>query len=269
MPDPLDTLAAAEAGTVSEDEAGGGLEPEPQQENGPLATRFNGDPAALERSYQELETFLGQQSNSMGKEIAELKSQLSQYAQAVAQPQYEEEYTDQGGIPDIGYDRLQEWYDTNPVEATAYLVSKAIEGQMGQYEQRFYERVKPLEEHAGEQAALTIADGLRRTLGNDVYKRVEPDLRKALDRDPALLQGDPKIVYERLKDKAVRLEWERSQNGNAIDGAPGSVQVQGGSRGRPPATTKADDLTPEEALKQELTQTKVELDMFGNPKRAS
>lgn len=270
--DPLEALAAAEAGTdESPTEPEAEAPQEPEQPAGVLETRFGGDVNQLERSYTELEQHLGRQGNELGKKVQALEAQLQQYTTAPQEP--EAEYAPDEQWPDMTYDQFQEWMETDTPGATTYLVNKAVEIEgariRAEYQKELETRLKPVESQVQSEAANTVAAGLKRTFGNDTVERYTPLIQEKVAKRPDLLRGDPRDVYENMKQIIATAEWERGHapQPNGTRPNPEPVHIEGGSQGRPPDAVGEQDLTPEEALFAEMTQTRIERDAFGNPKR--
>lgn len=269
--DPLEALAAAEAGTEESPQEPEAEAPQaPEQPAGVLETRFGGDVNQLERSYQELEQHLGRQGNELGKKVQALEQELQRRNEPV--PEAEPEY-DEGQWPDMGYDQFRDWMDTDQTEATAYLVNKAVEIAeariRSEYKQELETRFNPLESKIQNEAADTVASGLKRKFGEATVTRYMPLLQAELEKHPEMLRGETKDVYTNMKRIITDAEWERGQAApqSSNGQAPAPVHIEGGSQGRPVDAVGEQELTPGEALYQELTSTRIERDLFGNPKR--
>jgi hypothetical protein len=266
-------LAAAEAGTEESPPDEPQAEAEtPEQPAGVLQTRFGGDVHQLERSYQELEQHLGRQGNELGKKVQALEAELNRRNEPEPEPEYAYD-EDSSQWPDMSYDQFQEWMETDTAGASTYLVNKAVELSSAQIraelQKEMDERIKPIASHVETEAANSVASGLKKTFGADVVQRNQELLAAEVERQPGLLRGDAKEIYQNMKRIIATAEWERGnapQNGNGQP-APEPVHIEGGSQGRPVDAAGEQDLTPGEQLFHELTSTRIERDAFGNPKR--
>ena len=56
-------------------------------------------------------------------------------------------------MPNMEIDQLQQWFDENPADATAYLVSQGQMMLLEQLEAKIDERLKPIETNVGRTTA--------------------------------------------------------------------------------------------------------------------
>jgi len=239
-----------------------------------VQSRFGGDVQAALDAYGQLDREYGQQGQRMGQRISELESTLSQLQEQTTVGDPEPTQQGDGGwqLPDVTVDQLQEWFDNDPAQATAYLVAQGQQMILDQINQTIDQRLKPVESQVGRTTATSLMDGLKKAVGEDAVARNASTLLAMQKDDPAYFQGDPAVVFKRMKMAVLAADAENGVQRGASNGAatpaPADVAVMGGSQGRNPS---ADDqpLSPGDEFKQALLDLQgEERDAFGNPRRA-
>lgn len=260
-----DPLQAALGGDQPEPSGGGDGGNAPSAADHPILTRFGGDVQKALDAYQQLDAEYGRQGDRLGKQVQSLEQQLAQIQAAQEQQQ---PYEPDNQNVDMPLDQLQEWFDQNPAQATAYLIAQGQQMMADQLETRLNERLAPLEVNVGRTTASTLVEGLNKSLGPDVVARNSEVLVELQKTDPDFFKGDPAVVFSRMRTAVLAAEHERAPRG-ASNGAtaPGGVEVEGGSSGRNLQTGSGEDDPAAEflAAMQERAGTR---DIFGNQKAA-
>lgn len=267
----VDPLQAALGGTEPEPSgAGEAGNPEPGAGiDHPILSRFGGDVRKALDAYQQLDSSFGQEGHRLGQTVAELQEQL---AALQAQQQPGDPEVDQYGqpqMPNMEIDDLRRWFDENPADATAYLVTQGQMMLLDQIKAEMDKRLQPLEVNVGRTTASSLVDSLKSALGDEVVSRnvdVLIDLQKT---DPTFFQADPQLVFKRMKTAVLAADAEKGHQRGASNGAaaPSDVAVMGGSQGRNPQANDGDE-DPAEAFRKELLAAgTMDRDAFGNPKR--
>lgn len=276
MADKLEELAAMEAGTGSEEEAvEGEVSPEtPAEPSVPqvVLDRFGdveNDPEArakLAAAYDELNNFAGRQGQEYGQtrqQLEQLEARLAEFQQS--QQQQPEPAGEPGGLTPEAW---TEWYETQPLEAIAYVLHANNESLMAQIDQRITGVVSPIQTRQQKEQSTALAAKIHNDLGADVFNRNYPAIEAALKRDPQLREGDPEVVYDRIMGIVGRAEWERDRAATQSNGKPAPTRVEGGgSGGRPVGSSQTEELSPAEQIKRDMLQNVVQKDRFGNPIR--
>lgn len=236
----------------------------------PALSRFGSGPEAVRKAldaYQELQTSYGQDGHRLGQTVAQLQDQLAELQAAQQQPDAPDDYG-QPQMPNMEIDQLRQWFDENPADATAYLVTQGQMMLLEQIESRMDERLKPIETNVGRTTASSLVDGLKSMLGDDVVGRNVDTLVALQKSDPAFFQADPQLVLQRMKTAVLAADYEKGNQRGASNGAATQdVAVMGGSQGRNPQANDG-DLDPAEEFKRELLATGGgEIDAFGNRRR--
>lgn len=269
--DPLEGVAdQIFSGTTPETEEG--AEPQEQVEEGqqpepshPILERFGGDVNKLAEAYANADAFIGRQGSEMGQRIQALEEALT-----AAQQPPEQEYAQdpQQDWPDLSQEQFAQWMEDDPMAASAYMSAKTVEAYRSEIERTIDQRLGPVERNIGQNTAVTVADALRKSLGNDVIDRNMDMLQREMKADKTLLQGEQTQVYKRLRRIVTDAEWERGQvrATQATRGQPGP-HVEGGSNGRPP-TQSEPEITLEEQVRQALLEDQPKKDpIFGATRR--
>jgi hypothetical protein len=257
----------------------GGQEPDPNADDGsgnpegagidhPVLTRFGGDVQKALDAYQELDRSFGQEGHRLGQTVAQLQDQIAAL-QSQSQPGEPDPQYGQPQMPDMSIDDMRRWFDENPADATAYLVTQGQMMLLDQIKADMDERLKPLEVNVGRTTATSLVDGLKSDLGNEVVSRNVDALVALQKDDPDLYKGDPQIVFKRMRMAVLAADAEKGNQRGASNGAAASkdVAVMGGSQGRNPQANDG-ELDPAEEFKNELISTgTADRDIFGNPKR--
>lgn len=234
----------------------------------PILSRFGGDVRKALDSYQELDRTFGQEGHRLGQTVAELQEQLAAL-QAQQQPEAEVDQYGQPQMPDMSIDDMRRWFDENPADATAYLVTQGQMMLLEQIKTEMDKRLEPLEVNVGRTTATSLVDNLKSALGDDVVARNVDTLVELQKGDPDFYKGDPQLVFKRMRMAVLAADAEKGNQRGASNGAaaPQDVAVMGGSQGRNPQANDG-DLDPAEEFKRELlTSGTAERDAFGNPKR--
>jgi hypothetical protein len=254
----------------------GGEEPEPSDQQQPdpggnpegaapiehpVLGRFGGDVRKALDAYAQLDSEYGRQGDRLGKQVSDLQAQLDAL-QSQQTPEYEG--------PDMGIDQLREWYETDPLQASAYLMDQNNQMLLGQIQQALDQRLTPVEQSVGRTTARDHVENLKTALGQDVVARNAQVLVDLRQDDPDLFQGDPQKVFNRMKTAVLAAEAQNgaSQRRASQDGgAATDVAVEGGSRGRNPQQLANEQLSPEEEFISEMDAGTVQRDVFGNEVR--
>lgn len=261
----------------------GGKQPEPSGEGDggnstgaaaidhPVLTRFGGDVQKALDAYQQLDREYGQQGDRLGKQVAALEAQLSEL-QMNLEPEPQNGGGPQNGLPDMPLDQLQEWFDENPAQATAFLIAQGQEMLLAQIDERLNERLTPIETNVGRTTASTVMDGLKKALGDDVVARNAQSLVDLQKSDPGFFKGDPQQVFQRMKTAVLAAEHEAGR-GASTNGAAASkkdVAVEGGSSGRNPqnGTTEGSGDPEIDEFLAALDEPGVKLTPWGTPARS-
>lgn len=257
----------------------GGQQPDPTAADGsgnptgagidhPVLNRFNGDVQKALDAYQELDRSFGQEGHRLGQTVAQLQDQLAELQAQQQEPVGEQSDYGQPQMPNMEIDQLRQWFDENPADATAYLVTQGQMMLLDQIKAEMDKRLQPLEVNVGRTTASSLVDGLKSALGDDVVARNTDALVALQKADPAFFQGDPQLVFKRMKTAVLAADYEKGNQRGASNGAATpDVAVMGGSQGRNPQANDG-DLDPAEEFRKELLATGAgERDVFGNPKR--
>ena len=112
-------------------------------------------------------------------------------------------------MPNMEIDQLRQWFDENPADATAYLVTQGQMMLLEQLEAKMDERLKPIETNVGRTTASSLVDGLKSMLGDDVVGRNVDTLVALQKTDPSFFQADPQLVLQRMKALCLPLTPRR------------------------------------------------------------
>ncbi len=231
----------------------------------PVLNRFGGDVQKALDAYQELDRAFGQEGHRLGQTVADLQDQLAELQSQ--QPQPEQSYGEQPQTANMSLEQLQEWFETNPAHAAAYLISEGQAMTMAQVEEMLDRRLQPIETNVGRTTASNLVEGLNKAIGADVVSRNQETLVALQKGDPAFFQGDPQLVFQRMKMAVLAADAEKGNQRGASNGAATQdVAVMGGSQGRNPGAADG-DLNPAEEFKREMLASATEFDIFGNAKR--
>lgn len=262
----VDPLEAALGGEQPEPNAAGDTGNSDAGIDHPVLSRFGGDVQKALDAYQELDRSFGQEGHRLGQTVAELQDQLAQLQAQQPQPD-DESYGEPPQTANMSLEQLQEWFETNPAHAAAYLISEGQAMTMAQVEQLLDRRLQPLEVNVGRTTATTLVDGLKSDLGADVVGRNVDVLVKLQKEDPDTFKGDPQLVYKRMRTAVLAADAEKGNQRGASNGAATQdVAVMGGSQGRNPGANDG-ELDPAEEFLKEMTSTVTERDIFGNAKK--
>lgn len=240
----------------------------------PVLNRFGGDITKALDAYQNLDREYGQQGQRLGQEIQALRGEMDQMReQNIPEP------PNSGGValPDMSVDQLQAWFEEDPAQATAFLIAQGQQMTLEMINQTLDQRLAPVESQVGRTTATSLVDGLKKAVGEDVVARNADVLVELQRTDPAFFQGDPTVVFQRMKMAVLAADDGSGQrgasNGAATqtggDPAPADVTVMGGSQGRNPSDGGGGDLSPGEEFRAALIAAQGEKrDAFGNPVQA-
>lgn len=264
----VDPLQAALGGEQSPEPSGteGAGNPEGAGIDHPVLNRFGGDVGKALDAYQELDRTFGQEGHRLGQTVAQLQEQLAEIQAQQAQPD-EQSYGELPQTANMSLEQLQEWFETNPAHAAAYLISEGQAMTMQQVQAEMDKRLGPLEVNVGRTTATSLVDGLKSALGDEVVARNVDTLASLQKDDPDFYKGDPQVVFKRMKMAVLAADSEKGfQRGASNGAATPDVAVMGGSQGRNPQANDG-DLDPAEAFKAEMLASATEFDIFGNAKK--
>lgn len=268
----VDPLEAALGGDSTPEPPAAGTPPQGAAQttelDHPVLSRFGGDIAKALDAYDHLDREFGQQGQRLGQEIQALRGELDQLRQRDPEPPQ-----NSGGmaLPDMSVDQLTTWFEDDPAQATAYLIAQGQQMMLEQINATLDQRLKPVESQVGRSTATSLVDGLKKAVGEDVVARNADALVDLQRTDPAFFQGDPTVVFQRMKTAVLAADYEKGQrgasNGAATQtGKPADVAVMGGSGGRNPSDG-GEALSPGDEFRQALISAQgQERDAFGNPK---
>jgi hypothetical protein len=259
-----DPLQAALGGDQPEPSGGGDGGNAPGAADHPILTRFGGDVQKALDAYQQLDAEYGRQGDRLGKQVQSLESQLAQIQ--AAQEQYQQ-MPEQDENIDMPLDQLQEWFDQNPAQATAYLIAQGQQMVLDQLDTKLNERLAPLEVNVGRTTASTLVEGLKSDLGNDMVARNAEVLVELQKTDPGFFKGDPAVVFSRMRTAVLAAEHQRAPRGASNGATTQSVEVEGGSSGRNLQSGGGEDDEAAE-FKAAMLERAGTLDIFGNTKTA-
>lgn len=255
--DPLQAALGGETPEPSGDGDGGNAG---SAANHPILTRFGGDMGKALDAYQQLDAEYGRQGDRLGKQVQNLEAQLAQIQ--AAQDEYQQA-PEQDQTIDMPLDQLQEWFDQNPAQATAYLIAQGQQMMADQLDAKLNERLAPLEVNVGRTTASTLVEGLKTDLGSDVVGRNAEVLVELQKTDPGLFKGDPAVVFSRMRTAVLAAEHQRAPRGASNGATTPGVEVEGGSNGRNLQPGSGEDDPAAEFLKQ-MEEHVGNKDIFGN-----
>lgn len=274
----VDPLQAALGGDPPANGNGSGGGTPPAQADGPqidhpVLSRYGGDVRKALDAYEELQRAYGTDGHRLGQQVKELEAQITQLQAAQQQPDSAQQPEGfQNGLPEMSVDQLQEWYDENPAQATAFLIAQGQEMLMAQIEQKLDQRLSPVENSVSRQNSSTVVEGLKKSLGDDVVARNVDTLAAMMKTDPGMFKGDPQLVFQRMKQAVIAADVEAGRNPlQRGTSTTADTAVLGGSGGRTPGQGGTAD--PGEQEIQEfvaaLTGAGPAMTIFGTPAKRS
>ena len=279
MPDPLEALAADEAADRQAAEAAASAQPpaatsEPQPAEPaaqaptpPWVDKGFQTPEAVFESWQQLQRKMSEQ----GDELGQLRAFKQQVEQA-ASPQQGQGFGGIQQLPDgtpiLGQDALAELAMENPLAAADLMARYRTFDLEQRMEQRFAERLAPMEKQTNEVFAQRAIDIVKAEVGDELLAKHKQVVIDALNADPDHFT-DPQTRARRMADVILSAEFRSARNPQQQQArdeqgrfVPNPAQPAGATYASAP-NAQTPNLTPEEQEIEALQNWRPPEDFFG------